>query len=96
VPKPLKAASPSVDDIGLQDLNWAFAVHVLQCRNVLVIPAERLSNDGAIAGEHPIGLNGQQLTAHALLARKRPGIHDFGVTVYIGSGTSAASVFEVV
>jgi acetyl-CoA C-acetyltransferase len=96
VPKLLKRAGMKVDDIGLWELNEAFAVQVIYCRDKLGIPDDRLNIDGgAIAIGHPYGVSGQRLTAHALLAGRRLGVKYVVVTMCIGGGMGAAGLFEV-
>ena len=97
IPKLLARTGMKVEDIGLWELNEAFAVQVIYCRDKLGIPNDRLNVDGgAIAVGHPYGVTGSRLVGHALIEGKRRGEKFVVVTMCIGGGMGAAGLFEVV
>jgi acetyl-CoA C-acetyltransferase len=96
VPKLLQRAGLGMDDIGLWELNEAFAVQVVYCRDRLGIPNENLNiNGGAISIGHPYGMSGARMVGHALIEGKRRGVKYVVCTMCIGGGQGAASLFEV-
>jgi acetyl-CoA C-acetyltransferase len=96
VPKLLARFGLKVDDIGLWELNEAFAVQVIYCRDRLGIPDDRLNvNGGGISIGHPFGMTGTRCTMHALIEGRRRGVKYVVVTMCIGGGQGAAALFEI-
>jgi acetyl-CoA C-acetyltransferase len=96
VPKLLQRNGLTMDDIGLWELNEAFAVQVIYCRDKLGIPNDTLNvNGGAVSIGHPYGMSGARMVGHALIEGKRRGVKYVVCTMCIGGGQGAASLFEV-
>ncbi|SIP97634.1 acetyl-CoA C-acyltransferase [Marinobacterium stanieri] len=96
IPKLLERFNLSVDDIGLWEINEAFASQVLYCRDTLGIPNDRLNvNGGAISIGHPFGMSGARMVGHALLEGRRRGVKYVVIAMCIGGGMGAAGLFEV-